>query len=46
MTLLFAVHVIILMTQTFSQLTILDDIRNNFFLIVTLFVLFEEELFR
>ena len=36
MTLLFAVHVIILMTQTFSQLTILDDIRNNFFLIVTL----------
>ncbi|KZV67749.1 hypothetical protein PENSPDRAFT_687890 [Peniophora sp. CONT] len=36
MTLLFAVHVVVLMTQTYSQLKILDDIRTYFFLIVTL----------
>lgn len=36
MTLLFAVHVVVLMTQTYSQFTILDDIRTYFFLVVTL----------
>ncbi|KAH8980165.1 Ion transport protein-domain-containing protein [Lactarius hatsudake] len=36
MTVLFTIHIIALMTQTFSPQTFVDDFRNNFFLLITI----------